>query len=176
MINAITKQQLEAFSLIAGMPCADLGAGNGMMSFALDEFLQGKSDVFAVEVQEFQVDNLKQILAKKAHGRIIPIHGDIEELGGTKLRPNSIDRIIAARVLFQIEKPENFFTEIKRILAPNGEVLLIDTLEIAKTSHAHLATHRTLEEAKALVAKNGFSVVRIPSALPNEWALIIKKS
>ena len=52
--------------------------------------------------------------------------GHVEKIGGTKLRDESVDAVIAANLCFQIENKNDFVLELKRILKPKGKLLLVD--------------------------------------------------
>jgi ubiquinone/menaquinone biosynthesis C-methylase UbiE len=54
------------------------------------------------------------------------LHGDLETLGGSKIKENTLDFAIASNVFFQIKKKKSFLEEISRSLRPKGKLLLID--------------------------------------------------
>lgn len=118
-------KNLKAFDLRENMIVADLGAGSGFYAIPAAKMVpQGK--VYAIEIQK---DFLTAIhnKAKEAHlNNIECLLGDIEKVGGTKLKDKIVDAVITSNVFFQVVDKDKFITEIKRILKPRGKLLLID--------------------------------------------------
>ena len=118
---------LQQFHIGPGMSVADLGSGVGFYTMLLSEIVGPSGSVYAVEVQKELLDKLKIESENRGLKNIKFIWGDLDEIGGTKIRDHSVDRVLIANVLFQIEKPESFLTEANRILKrKTGKILLID--------------------------------------------------
>jgi len=54
------------------------------------------------------------------------VWGDIDTVGGTKIRDLMVDAVIISNVLFQSEHRQNVAKEAFRILKTGGEVMIID--------------------------------------------------
>ena len=117
---------IEQFGLQDGMIVADLGAGTGAYTIAAARKVMGNGRVYAVEVQKEVLSSLENSVAKEGLSNVEVLWGDIERLGGTKIGDRKVDAVIASNVLFQVEDKKGFVQEIKRILKPEGKVLLID--------------------------------------------------
>lgn len=118
-------KNLKQFGLGEGMIVADLGAGTGFYTIPAGELVpNGK--VYAVEVVKDYVTTIKNKAKELKLNNIECFWGDIEKVGGTKLKNGIIDAVIASNILFQVEDKMGFIAEIKRILKPGGKVLLID--------------------------------------------------
>ena len=119
---------LKQFSLGESMVVADLGAGSGFYAVEAGRIVK-KGKVYAVEV----LPDLIPTIRNKAHelhlSNVECLVGDVETKGGTKLGTASVDRVIASNILFQVESKEGFIEEVKRILKPGGQVLLVDWSE-----------------------------------------------
>lgn len=121
------EQNVAQLSLGNGNQVADFGAGSGAYSFAAAEAVGNDGKVYAIDVQKDLLEKLKNEARKIRHlMNIEVVWSDLEHLGGTKLRENSMDVVIAANVFFQLEAKDNACMEIKRILKKGGRVLLID--------------------------------------------------
>jgi ubiquinone/menaquinone biosynthesis C-methylase UbiE len=72
------------------------------------------------------LQHIEESTRQHHRGIIEPIWGDIEKLGGTGLRDHSMDTVILANTLFQIEDKEGLVAEIKRIIKPGGKILIVD--------------------------------------------------
>ena len=54
------------------------------------------------------------------------VWGNVEKLGGTKIRDASIDFVLVSNILFQIEQKKDFVREVRRILKRTGKALIVD--------------------------------------------------
>src|SRR5690554_5529077 len=111
---------ISALALHPGMSVADLGAGSGAYSFAAAEFLGASGVIHAIEVQKQLVEKLASEARSRHIGIVKARWGNIETLGGSGLRDNSVDAAILANVLFQAEDHEVILREALRILKPGG--------------------------------------------------------
>ncbi|HET9641663.1 MAG TPA: class I SAM-dependent methyltransferase [Candidatus Paceibacterota bacterium] len=109
-----------------GMKVGDLGAGSGHYARAAAAIVGASGKVYAVDVQEDVLKHLK-LNTHDRHSRTIEtVWGDIEKAGGTHLREASLDAVILANTLFQVENRYGLLAEIKRILKPGGKLLVVD--------------------------------------------------
>lgn len=152
------KLNLEQFGLRPGMFIADLGVGGGYYAKEAARLVGPEGRVFGVDVQKQLVENLKKTAVQEKLENLEAIWGDIEKVGGTKIKDGLLDAVIASSVLFQVEDKTKFVEEIKRILKPGGRVLLIDWLD----SFAGLGPRReevfTEAQAVSLFKGEGFDV------------------
>lgn len=126
MIDNNTKKIVDLFGLHEGMKVADLGVGFGHYVYALSEAVGPSGRVFAVDVQKNMIERLKKEVEEKGIQNIEVIWGDIEVVGGTKLREGLVDNLLVANVLFLIDSKPGFVHECARILKVGGKLLLID--------------------------------------------------
>jgi ubiquinone/menaquinone biosynthesis C-methylase UbiE len=150
---------------------ADLGAGTGHYS-AIAGTLVPKGKVYAIELQKDFLDEIKS-KAKELHaGNVEVIWGNVEKLGGTKIKDGIIDAVIASNIFFQVEDKEKFTEEIRRILKPKGRVLLVDWSEpfpISKTKTV------SKDKAQGMFEKKGFSLERVIDAGSHHYGMIFIK-
>ena len=98
------------------------------------------------------------------------IFGNVEKIGGTKIGNNIADAVIVSNILFQVEDKENFILEIKRILKPNGKILLIDWSEKSIMSGAGIVSKN---KARILFEKQSFIFVREIDAGAHHYGMIL---
>jgi ubiquinone/menaquinone biosynthesis C-methylase UbiE len=75
-------------------------------------------------------------------------------------------------VLFQIEKPDDFCLEIKRILKPGGKVMVIDWSGITPLSPKVIVP---ATRAQMLFEKNGFKLENSFSAGDHHYGLVFAR-
>lgn len=120
------EQNIEKVHIDPGMKIADLGSGTGFYSIAAAKLTGPSGRVYSVDVQKELLEKLKNESLNQRISNIETIWADLDEMNGTKLADNIIDRVIVANVLFQVENKENLIKEAKRILRPNGKLLFVD--------------------------------------------------
>ena len=164
---------LKFFGLQENMVVADLGAGSGFYTIPIAHLLTG-GKVYAVEIQKDFLDTIRNKIKELKLENVECLWGDVEVKGGTRLKDDTIDRVVASNILFQIEHKEKFLDEIKRILKPQGKVLLIDWHD----SDSPLAPkgNRLVKEerARSLFESRGFIFERIVDAGEHHYGMIFK--
>ena len=166
-------KNLKAFGLHEDSIVADLGAGTGYYSIAAGR-LATRGKVYAIEIVKDFLETIKHKV-KEAHLQNVEIiWGNVEKLGGTKIKDGVIDVVIASNILFQVEDKENFVLEIKRILKPKGRILLVDwsaDSPIMGSKHA-VAKKKAFE----MFERKGFILGREIDAGEHHYGMILVKS
>ncbi|HUQ30212.1 MAG TPA: methyltransferase domain-containing protein [Candidatus Paceibacterota bacterium] len=162
--------------LAEGARVADLGSGTGHYARSAAGVVGPNGKVYAVDVQE---DVLRH--AKTEHGTLHHHHkagiieavwGDIERHAGTNLREHSLDGVILANTLFQIENRIGLIGEIKRILKPGGKLLVVDW---AGAYGGMGPTHLQVvpeHEAEALFINGGFHKGKSFRSGPHHYGIV----
>lgn len=120
------ENNIAQFALTPGMQVADFGSGSGFYTMAIAKAVMPGGKVFAVDIQKDLLEKLKNGARQNHLNNIDIIWGDLEHLGGTKLRENSLEAITICNLFFQIENKDGLCLEAKRVLRPNGRVLVVD--------------------------------------------------
>ncbi|MFA6158267.1 MAG: class I SAM-dependent methyltransferase [Candidatus Paceibacterota bacterium] len=166
---------IQQLGISDGMIVADLGSGSGFYSLEAAKAVAPMGKVYAVDVQRDMLERLKKE-AQRFHVRNIDvIVGDLERLGGTKIREGSCDVVIVSNVLFMIEDKKSFLSEAKRILKHKGRVLLIDW----SASFSHMGPHPEhvvyKDAAIKLLTEAGLVFEREISAGAQHYGIISRK-
>lgn len=168
-------KNIEQFGVDPGMKVVDLGSGSGFYSLALAKAVGDTGTVFAVDVQQDLLTKLKSHAIEQGLDNIKVIWGDIEELGGTTIADNTVDKAVIANTFFQTQDKEGVLSEAKRILKPKGSLLIVDWTDsfggLGPANH-HLFKE---EQAMALIEKHGFEFIRKIEAGDHHYGLIAKK-
>jgi ubiquinone/menaquinone biosynthesis C-methylase UbiE len=151
---------------------ADLGAGTGFYTLAAGHMVpQGK--VYAVEVQKDFVAKITNRAREEHLDNVECFWGNIEKLGGTKIKDGIVDVVIVSNVLFQVEDRDLFIQEIKRIAKPGAKVLLIDWSD---SSSLGLLVAIPKAQALEMFEHKGFAYERDIDAGHHHYGMILTKS
>ena len=103
------------------------------------------------------------------------IWGDLEHLGGTKLRENSLDAVTVCNLFFQIENKDALCLEIKRVLRNNSRVLVVDWSDSFGGIGPQIEAVISKEKMTNLFQEHGFVMDREISAGGQHYGLIFRK-
>ncbi len=169
------QQNLESLGVQEGSYVADLGAGSGFYSFAAGRLVGAGGKVYSIDVQQDLLSRIKNGAHVQKLHNIEVIHGDIERVGGTRLREASIDIVLLCNVLFQVEHKQDCVNEIKRILKAGGRVMIVDWQDsfggMGPTSE-HIFTELQTQE---LFEKSGFVFISSIDAGDHHYGVIYRK-
>jgi ubiquinone/menaquinone biosynthesis C-methylase UbiE len=166
-------QNLAKLSLTDGMKVADIGAGSGFYTIEAARRVGSSGRVFAVDVQKDLLDRLRNAALAQHLSNVEVVWANAEKIGGTKLREASLDRAIASNILFQLEKPEDFALEMKRILKPGGKILVIDWSEASPLGPQNVFSQM---KAETIFAKNGFVTEQTFNAGDHHYGLVLTRT
>ena len=168
-------KNIEQCRIQPGQEIADLGAGSGFYTLAAAKALASTGRVYAIDAQKELLSKIKNEANKQGLYNVEVIWGDIEKVGGAKLRDSSIDLALLCNVLFQLENKENIVNEIKRILKPNGKLLVVDWFDSTGGVGPKSSSIIKKPEAIKKFEKGGFHLDKDISAGSNHYGLIFKK-
>ena len=156
-----------------GMTMADLGSGPGFFTIPMAKLAGEKGLVYAVDSNQSMLNSLMENIVKSGidSGIIKIVNCDVSNTGIPK---ESVDLVLFANVLHEVEDRTAFFQEVKRISKPTAYVVDVDWKKI-KTEHGPPLKERlSAEEAKSVLFENGFTVIGQTEAGPYHYELICK--
>jgi len=165
-------KNLKQLGLRENMLVADLGAGTGFYSLAAAKMVpNGK--VYAVEIIRDYVHTIKSKAEEEHLKNLDCFWGNIEEVGGTKLKDSIIDVAIVSNTFSQIEDKERLIVETKRILKSGGKVLLIDWSDSESSFGPSKNDLIPKNKVLAMFERNGFHLEREIDAGEHHYGIIL---
>ena len=129
---------LKVLDLKPGLDIADIGAGTGFYSLLFAQQVGKSGNVFAVDVTEDFVSNIKR---RAAENNLHNIQTILSEQKDTRLEPASIDMAFVCNTYHHFEYPQAMLASIHRALRPGGELVIIDYRKQAGTSSSWVMSH-----------------------------------
>jgi ubiquinone/menaquinone biosynthesis C-methylase UbiE len=158
-----------------GMTMVDLGSGPGFFTIPMAQMTGEKGLIYAVDSNQTMLNGLKENIAKsEVNPNIIKIvNSDVCHTGIPK---KSVDLVLFANVLHEVEDKKAFFQEVRRISKPTAYIVDVDWKKI-QTEHGPPFKERLSEdEANRVLAENGFCVIKQIEVGPYHYELIAKLS
>ena len=163
ILNQITK----------GMIIADLGCGPGFFTIPIAQITGEKGLVYAVDSNQTMLNALKENIAKSDvnPNTIKIVNSDVCHTG---ISGESVDFVLFANFLHEVEDKKAFFQEVKRISKPSTYIVDVDWKK-TKSEYGPPLKDRLLEdEAKGVLEENGFCVIKQIDLGPTHYELISK--
>lgn len=160
---------IDKFGLKPGMVVADVGAGVGYFTIRLAQRVGPAGRVFAVDVQPEMLTILRDRAKKSGVKNIFPILGSESD---PRLPPDSCDFILMVDVYHELSQPQKMLRKLRQALRKDGRLVLLEYRK--EDPHIPIrADHKmTVEEAKAELEAEGFTLQQTLPDLPRQHILI----
>lgn len=154
-------QIFELAEIKNGDQVADVGCHEGYLSFHLSKRVGVTGKVFAVDVEEYRLDNLKDHIKERNVSNIEVVLGDYDN---PKLPEKTLDVVIVMDTYHEIDEYMKVLDHIKNALKPDGRILILEKLKEQKRgkSREEQARGHTLaaKYVKKELKEAGFSVTK----------------
>ncbi|MFW2439613.1 MAG: class I SAM-dependent methyltransferase [Arenicellales bacterium] len=129
---------VQALGLKPDMDIADIGAGTGFYSLLFAEQVGTSGNVFAVDVTDDFLQNIKRRASEKNLKNIYTV---LSKQKDTRLDPDSIDMAFVCNTYHHFEYPQAMLASIHRALRPGGTLIVIDYRKQPGTSSSWVMSH-----------------------------------
>ncbi len=171
-----SKRILNEIGLRTGDKLADFGAGRtGHFVFPASQMVGDEGTVFAVDLVK---DVLAMIDGRRKLFGILNLHtvwGDFEREGGVKIKDQSLDWVLVVNNVWCVKDIGVLAREIKRVLKPEGKILVIDWSRRADNPAAPPKDQRKeAMEVEARFLKEGIVKDRDVQVNETHWGLVFR--
>lgn len=159
---------LRSLGVGEGKAVADLGCGPGFFTLPLAELVGKTGKVFAVDVQQEMVDDLRARLAQQNITNVAVRRS-------TELDPaipqRSVDLALLAFVLHEIDQRSSFLLAAKRLLREDGRIAVLEWEKMETPVGPPLEMRVSADEIIADAAAAGLALVEQRSV--HEWHYLL---
>ncbi len=164
---------LGKLGLDSKMNGADFGTGPGQWALGMARYLM-HGLVYAIDIQE---SYLLALEAKARHSYLNNIRflrRDLSALRGSGLPDDSLDVVVMANVMFQVENREAVLSEAHRVLKPRGKLMVIDWNSSAPIRQGQNPVFP--EQIRIMIDRLGFQIIDQFEPSDYYFGFIFKKS
>lgn len=151
----------EMAQIDKGMQVADVGCHEGYLTVHLSKKVAAEGQVYAVDVEDYRLDALKEHLTDLDIRNVEVILGDYDD---PKLPSSKLDAVILMDTYHEIDEYLKVLGHIKQALKPNGRLLVLEKLKTHKKgkSREEQARAHTLSAAyvKEELQQVGFEIIK----------------
>jgi ubiquinone/menaquinone biosynthesis C-methylase UbiE len=159
---------IEALALRPGEHVADIGAGSGYFALRLAHHVGPQGHVYAVDISPDMVRHLNQRIAEAGLRNISTILASPND----PLLPRPVDRFFFANVWHHIEDQAGYLARMKKLLAPGGQIVMIDFHERDLPVGPPAAMKIAREDLVRQMEAHGFALAREHTFLPYQYFLV----
>ena len=117
------------FGVAPGMKIADFGSGAGYFTIILGKLIGEDGVVTAIDILDSALETLRARAKAEGLNNIETIRSNLETVGGSGLAGDSQDIVLLANTLFQNDDKAVIIAEARRVLKPDGTLVVIDWLK-----------------------------------------------
>lgn len=159
---------LRSLGVSEGKAVADLGCGPGFFTLPASELVGPTGKVYAVDVQQEMVDDLRSRLAQQGITNVAVRRSSELELS---IQQRSVDLALLAFVLHEVDQRSSFLLAAKRLLREDGRIAVVEWEKIETPVGPPLETRVTADEVIADATAAGLALVEQRSV--DEWEYVL---
>jgi ubiquinone/menaquinone biosynthesis C-methylase UbiE len=162
---------LKAAGIREGMVVADVGCGIGFYTLPVSKLTGDRGLVYAVDISKDMLDILKEEIKKHNIRNVKPVRS---KEGSIPLDNGIADIVINVNMLHEAYDKDIFIKELKRLMHPDGRLVLIDHKKEPTPEGPPLEDRVSYDDAFILLKKYFDVVVKGPSG-EYQYGLIAMK-
>lgn len=166
---------ISQLDLQSGAKVADFGCGAGYFTILTAKAVGPDGLVYACDVLTAALEAVAGKARMAGLLNIKNIHCNLETPKSTGIPENTLDVVILANILFQSQKKAMILEEAKRVLKPQGKLIMIDWQPKASLAPQQ-GWSLTQNQGVELAEKAGFVLEKKIDVGKYHWGMILVKS
>ena len=174
--RAEEEQPDKAIALLhiaKGATVADIGAGNGYITWRLAQQVGPTGKVYANDIQPEMLEMLRSNMQQRSLRNVETVLGAIDD---PKLLADTLDLAIMVDVYHEFSEPQKMLRGIRRALKANGQLVLLEYRGEDPDVPIRPEHKMTVVQVKTELEPEGFRLDRVLEDLPRQHILIFKKT
>jgi ubiquinone/menaquinone biosynthesis C-methylase UbiE len=167
-------QSVRELPLTEGSVVADFGSGSGHFARALADVVGDTGIVYLIDINPNLMPHVGRAGSTTARNMRFVV-GDLTVPGASRIAEGSIDAVVIANLLFQVDDPGAVMGEAVRILRPGGVVLAIDWTDSWGGAGPEPSKIVTAARARKMFEAVGMRYVKEYMPGDHHWGMILEK-
>jgi len=164
---------LDLIGIAKDSTIADVGAGNGYITWRLAQRAGPKGKVYAVDIQREMLDMLRKNMRDRKIVNVEPILGAFDD---PKLPAGASDLIILVDVYHEFSEPQKMLRKMRESLKPDGRLVLLEYRGEDPAVPIRPEHKMTVQQVKAELEPEGLRLDKLMDELPRQHILIFRKA
>jgi len=164
---------LDAIGVAKGATVADIGAGVGFFTWRLAERVGPAGKVYAVDIQQGMLDQLRQNMAARKLANYEAILGAADD---PHLPAGRVDLALLVDVYHEFSQPQKMLRRIRAALKPEGRMVLLEYRKEDPQVPIRPEHKMSVAQVKAEIEPEGFRLDKTLENLPRQHILIFRKN
>jgi arsenite methyltransferase len=163
------QEVLAALDLKPGEIIADIGAGSGYFTLRLARHVSERGTVYAVDVSPDMILHINRAIRDL---KVTNVFSVLAEPDDPLLPVASVNRFFFSDSWHHIENQTKYLSLMKKMLKPNGEVVMIDFDKKETPVGPPLKMRIAREDLIKQMTSNGFRLAKEHTFLPYQYFLV----
>jgi cyclopropane fatty-acyl-phospholipid synthase-like methyltransferase len=164
---------LDLIGIAKGSTVADVGAGNGYITWRMAQRVGPTGKVYANDIQPEMLRMLERNIKQRKLDNVTPVLGAMDD---PKLPANAIDLIILVDVYHEFGEPQKMLRGMREALKSDGRLVLLEYRGEDPDVPLRPEHKMTVQQVKAELEPEGFRLDKLIDALPRQHILIFRKA
>lgn len=163
---------------LEGLCVAEFGPDrNGHLIFPMARVVGGEGHVYAVDLVPAVLEMIESKRAHEAYVNVSCVRGDFERMEGVAIPKGKLDAILLVNNLWCLKSIDGLLKEAKRLLKPDGHLVLVDWKKEAEHPVAPPVECRmSVGQAEEVFKRGGFLKDRDLVVNKVHWGITFKPS
>ena len=166
---------VDSLGILPGMRAADFGSGAGHFTILLAKAVGETGVVTAVDILSSALETLKAKAKIDNLNNIETVRSNLEMPGGSGLANDSEDLVLLANTLFQNPNKELIIEEARRVLKPEGSLVVIEWRKGAGGFGPPDNLRTDPEEMHRIIGEKGFEFADAIDTGSFHYGMLFKK-
>jgi arsenite methyltransferase len=163
------QEVLAALDIKPGEIIADIGAGSGYFTFRLARHVSERGKVYAVDVSPDMILHINRAIRDLKVTNVVSILADPDD---PLLPVASVNRFFFSDSWHHIDNQTKYLSLMKKLLKPNGEVVMIDFHKKETPSGSPLKMRIAREDLIKQMETNGYRLTKEHTFLPYHYFFV----
>ncbi|HII83340.1 MAG TPA: methyltransferase domain-containing protein [Methanobacterium subterraneum] len=140
----------------------DAGCGDGHVAMEAHEIMDDEATIYALDIYEPSITDLKKDLKEKGITNIIPVQSDIA--GFIVLGDDTVDICLLINVFHGFiarKNTDEAITELKRVIKPGGKIAVMDYKKMDTGYGPPFKFKIALDDLEKMFIEHGFEMVQL---------------